>query len=261
MKLNYVLFFVGLWKLKENSKNYIVNMLNTGKFCAFEEHNTNNVVKGYWEEKNDELIISTNESKIYKAFCKNLTSDKIQGYVGYGLDYPDYLYDFELIPIYRNKTTKYPPVRVLKSTSSFEGRWLLERPALTSYNSIKKIKVKNKRIYTKINNEKMYNFPIINLIKLNNNGTWYYGTSQGHLHLAGKWNVYNYTFPEDEVNYNKAFVKNSSGENIWLRKNDGSIFMGSFIFANNTKINGTSIEGEIEPDYVSNFYICRWFAN
>ena len=252
MKLSYVLFFVGLWKLRENSKNYIVNMLNTGKFSAFEEHNIYNALIGYWEEEDGELIITTNESKIYKA--ANLHEDlNITGNVGYGFDNPDYLHNFELIPIYRNKS-QIQYTRVLKPASSFFGNWMLERPMLTAQKSIKKIKINNKRIFTKINNKKIYNFPIINLIKLNKNGTWTYGTSD---RPSGKWDVYIYS---TSLNFNKAFRENNTGENIWLKK-DNLIFLGENIQANNTKINCTEITGDVDCDYTPGVYISRWYSS
>jgi hypothetical protein len=168
-------------------------MLNTGKICAFEENNNKNVLIGYWEQENNELSIVTNQSKTYLAVC---SSSKIEGY---GIDYPDYLYNFELIPICRNKTVKREQPKLFKPVSSFVGKWLLEIPFTTSYNSVKKIKIRNKRIYKQINNKEKYNFPIVNLIILDNNGNWYYGTINGHLHRAGTWNVYNYS---SHINYN-----------------------------------------------------------
>lgn len=256
MKLINLLLFVGLWKLKENSKNYIVNMLNTGKICAFEENNNKNVLTGYWEQENNELSIVTNQSKTYLAVCSDVNSSKIEGYVGYGIDYPDYLYNFELIPIYRNKTVNYEQPKLFKPVSSFVGKWLLEIPFTTSHTSVKKIKIRNKRTYKQINNRETHNFPIVNLINLDNNGTWYYGTLNGHLHRAGTWNVYNYS---THINYNNAYNLAKKGENIYLKQTNNIVFLGTTIASNNSKINGTTIEGVIDPDYTSGVKITRWY--
>ena len=260
MKLNFLLFFVGLWKLKENNKNYIVNLLKNGKLNGFEENNIYPGITGYWEDKDNELSIFTNESKSYKAAYRDLNIVSLEGHVCYGIYYPDYLHTFRLLPVYRKKVVKKEKVRSLKHTSSFVGKWLFEQPLLTSVNSVKKVKIENKRIYQQINNENIYNFPIINLITLNSNGTWSYNTLKGNIYIAGKWNIYNYSIQEDTLNFNQAFIKNNLGENIWLKKyNDDFIFMGSNIYANNTKINGTSAIGEIETDYSQRFYISKWF--
>ena len=261
MKFLTSLFFIGLWKLKESSNNFIVNLSNNGIFSGFHENN-NKKIKGYWEQKNFELVISTNESKIYQGQFKNNNLTKINGCVTYGFDSPDYLHNFELIPIYRNEYIKQAPVaRALKHSSSFLGHWLFERKILTSFISIKKLKVNKQRQFIKIYNNEITECSIINVIKLNNNGTWSYGTMQGHLHLAGKWNLYNDT--NDNINFNLAYNENKTGEHIWLKSDkDDSYFLGINITSNNIstyKITGHTLFGSIDSYHDNTFNISRWY--
>jgi hypothetical protein len=259
MKHLFTLFLVGIWKLKEINNNFIINILDNGRIFGFHENDNKNI-KGYWEENNLELAIFTNESKIYHGQFVNNNLTKLNGCVTYGFDSPDYLYNFELIPIYRIKSTKQALVaRVLKHSSSFLGTWLFERKILTTTSSIKKIKINNKYYFVKINNNQFLESPIINLIKLNDNGTWSYGTIQGQFHLAGRWNLYNTTF-EGNVNYNTAYRKNSSGENIWLKNDRGNVyFLGTNLTSNNITIHKVSGHVIFGSDYDNDFYITRWF--
>jgi hypothetical protein len=47
--------------------------------------------------------------------------------------------------------------------------------------------------------------------------------------------------------------------NIYLKQTNNIIFLGTSITSNNSKINGTTVEGVIESDYTPGVKITRWY--